>query len=102
MGALNIFRPFIVTSHRHVAVALLDHTDAAESVGDADPGGDEGEAHDGVWDAEGEPDHGDHPDHHVAVQADPHHRDQERHHEPQCRLRYMLIVNKWKHEMIFL
>ena len=41
VGALNIFRPFIVTSHRHVAVALLDHADAAEGVGHADPGGDE-------------------------------------------------------------
>ena len=64
-----------------------------------DPGGDECEAHDGVRDAEGEADHGDHPDHHVAVQADPHHGDQERHHEPQCRLRYMSIMNRWKHDI---
>ena len=68
-----MFRSFIVTSHRHVAVALLDHTDAAESVGNTDPGSDEGEAHDGVGNTEREPDDRDHPDHDVAVDADPGH-----------------------------
>ena len=54
-------------THGHVTVALLDDTDATESVRNAHTGRDEGEAHDGVGDPECEPDDGDHPDHHVAT-----------------------------------
>ena len=50
----------------HVSVTLLDHGHSWQTVGHADPGCDEGEAHHGVRDAQGEPDDGDHPDHHVA------------------------------------
>ena len=61
----------------HVTVPLLDDGDAGERVRNADPGGDEGQAHHGVGDAHGEPDHRDHPDHHVGVDRNPDYRAEE-------------------------
>lgn len=51
--------------HRHVAVALLDDSQAGQRVRHTDSGSHEGEPHDGVRDAQRGADDCDHPDHDV-------------------------------------
>lgn len=75
----------------HVAMALLDHGNAAQGIGDTDSGSDEGQTHDGVGNGEGEADHCDHPDHEVGVQRDPSHRHAKGGHEETSHLRFATV-----------